>query len=287
MPDPGHSLTHSLTLLLTYIRTHARNTRAVKGLVTVHKRLEMTDDAAPGEQCIPPQEEEEEETEAEDGDEPVTDRDYIKAAISASCLQVEVAFDSLSARDFDGDPNSGITEQTLKCMLVAVLRVTYPDIRVSSERVVDGGRLDLLLVRGGHVEVLELKYIRTGFLSFVRYSENPRVFYANIKAGLRKVREHANPLNMQYRTTGSSRQRRRSGRDDVEAAREQATRYVKGLVLGDIDPLPKATDWSVGYHVICGVGPRVLVACDRLVFLHTRNPRNKHTPKNRNSTPPK
>lgn len=198
------------------------------------------------------------------------DREYIKQAIAASCTRVEDAFNTLNARDFTGDPNHGITEQTLKCMLVAVLCTYYPDVNISSERTIDSGRLDLLLVRGTHAEVLELKYVRAGFLSFVKYSTNNRVFYANIKAALTKVRDHASPLDITYREKTNTRGLDRSARDLVASARSQATGYVNSLALGDIDPLPKTCNWTVGYHVICGIGLRVLNVEDRLVFTSTK-----------------
>jgi hypothetical protein len=80
----------------------------------------------------------------------------------------------LAPREMDGKPEKGVTELGLKLLLLGHLGNLPAEgvVVVESERELDGGRLDLCLIdeRTQSVLVIELKYLRTSFLTLTPYS---------------------------------------------------------------------------------------------------------------------
>ena len=83
----------------------------------------------------------------------------------------------LAPCELDGDSDKGVTELGFKLVLLGVLKDHTDELNIESERVVDGGRIDLFLThkKSGTSLVIELKYGRVGFLSTTQL--NPRTHH--------------------------------------------------------------------------------------------------------------
>lgn len=174
----------------------------------------------------------------------------------------------ISPIELDGE--KGVTEMGLKLIVLAFLS-TCPRYDVESERVVEGGRMDIFITdrqRGG-VLIIELKYVRIGFLSLSKMpTSTPHTAkyatYKNVdeKVARMEYKDLLLLINRRYTKTldknGKSTQQlsNESLSDIIDGANEQLGRYSKALLTGGIRPVEKNT--KIHSVVLVGIGRRVI-----------------------------
>jgi hypothetical protein len=159
--------------------------------------------------------------------------------------------------ELDADANHGVTELGFKLSLLAGIS---EDLSVESERDVEGGRIDLLLSDTESVLVIELKYLRVGFLEWTRMSPNTGHKTKHLKwkkandtvAGL----SPENVIKVRVREYYNQKETLRSVDAISKNATQQAERYCKALREGGIHRLEEKK--SLFYVVIIGIGKTVL-----------------------------
>jgi hypothetical protein len=173
----------------------------------------------------------------------------------------------ISTIELDGE--KGVTEMGLKLIVLAFLS-TRDGYEVESERAVEGGRMDIF-VRDRHrgVLIIELKYVRIGFLALSKMpTSTPHTakyaMYKNVdeKVARMEYKDLLLLINRRYTKTldknGKSTQQLSNERlsDIIDGANEQLGRYSKALLIGGIRPVEKNTKiYSV---VLVGIGRRVI-----------------------------
>ena len=195
---------------------------------------------------------------------------HVYAAITRCQMAVRAALLAASPRDFDGSPNAGVTEQTFKMMWLTALRTLFPEVRVQSERVVaHDKRIDLLLSYNNHVEVIELKYIRGGFLECVSFTSNHREMAEELRLACSHAEDVADWTRIRYciKYKKSRVVTVKTVEYDATVGKVQATQYVGYLVGSDATALPPDPKRAVGYTVIVGVARRVEVFAQALVVV--------------------
>jgi hypothetical protein len=214
---------------------------------------------------------------------PATPQERVAWAVMTALPLVRRALSPLPGRELSGDPNKGVTELGFKLAWMTALCAVEPDLTIESERVVEGGRIDLLLALGTHVEVLELKYVRVGFLDRVRFTKKWLIFHARCRVANTALNsltrnDFWNQMFRRYQFDSSSgqpvyRMLKRGHRvrkfdlvsiaAECRSGRKQAQRYCKTLETDAIDPLPLGPARSLGYHVIVGAGTRVEIYANK------------------------
>lgn len=173
----------------------------------------------------------------------------------------------ISPIELDGE--KGVTEMGFKLIVLAFLS-TRDGYEVESERVVEGGRMDIF-VRDRHrgVLIIELKYVRIGFLSLSKMpTSTPHTTkyatYKNVdeKVARMEYKDLLLLINRRYTKTldknGKSTQQlsNESLSDIIDGANEQLGRYSKALLTGGIRPVDKNT--KIHSVVLVGIGRRVI-----------------------------
>ncbi len=176
--------------------------------------------------------------------------DSVKNAVT----RVEHSLSKMHSSDLDGAASHGLNECGLKFALLPYLDGDY---FIESERDVEGGRLDLLISDGENALVIELKYVRCGFMTGAKYGVKDA-----LSTKFKKFNDFAAKLStMSWDDLKKESYRLSSGgritvEAEVKEAWTQAERYVAALKHGHKDPLP-ASIKNVKPFVIIGVGNRV------------------------------
>jgi len=168
----------------------------------------------------------------------------------------------IASRELDGDEVNGISEKAFKLLIFGFFGVVNElNIhQVSSERMVDGGRIDIYLehLPTKSALVIELKYIRVGFLESTKFDGWPREFE---KISLwKKENDNLKNLprielgNVRVRDYYSKKERIREIRTYCLDAVDQARRYCNALRDGGVNPKVKKESVRLFHCAIIGVG---------------------------------
>ena len=164
----------------------------------------------------------------------------------------------VATHELTGDANGGITETGFKLTLLSTLAPLHQEYEIESERDVEGGRIDLFIRHKatGHILLLELKYVRLGFLAGcqgdpTKWRELHRR-WAQMSA-LMMHKSAGEVRAMRYRKPEGAYD---SVETQVQQAFTQLELYRKQLVEGQIRAIPDAP--AIAVAVLIGVGKRVL-----------------------------
>jgi hypothetical protein len=186
----------------------------------------------------------------------------------------------LAPREMDGKPDKGVTELGLKLLLLGYLGNLPAEggvVAVESERELDGGRMDLCLIdeRTHSVLVVELKYLRTSFLTLTPYSTKHTAKQQHaawdttdkkVAALLTQHETWKEVCQMDYnrvQTGGCDGEQRKKAvvvtLDTIrDEAAEQAVGYCGALRKGQIRPI--GANMRLFYVVVMGVGRNIVAS---------------------------
>lgn len=170
----------------------------------------------------------------------------------------------IANRELDGDPNNGVTEMGFKLSLLAGIP---EDLSVESERDVEGGRIDLFLTDTESGLVIELKYLRVGFLESTRMS--PNVGYKEKHLKWKQANDTVAGLSPEQRMKVCVKQyynRKESlysVHNIVIDATKQVRGYCKALREGGIRRLEDKK--SLFYVIIIAIGKTVLSTLSEVI----------------------
>jgi hypothetical protein len=176
----------------------------------------------------------------------------------------------ISDRELDGDPNKGVTELGFKLVLLTCLAniPTFKDVTVVSEKVIEGGRIDLYLTHQNTAMVLELKYERIGFTESTRCSPSTNYKTKNslwrkendrIKKGGRDVALKTKMRQYFSKTNGAKATEHLVPISTIcnNVGEKQVSPYCKGVRVGTLSqPLPKEVS-LYGFAMI-GIGTTII-----------------------------
>lgn len=204
----------------------------------------------------------------------VTDLEYWQSAIDEIQRMVEKALSYIANRELDGDTANGITEQCFKMTILGVLVVspTFANVEIESERDVEGGRIDLFLYSKERecALVIELKYVRIGFLSstkdvfFLPRLEKYKAWRDADDSFRMLTRKERLLVTMRRQKEGTSTQQGKKITEVKQIAEieeegnSQALRYCRELRGGGIRRVDKKT--RLFKVVITGVGKNVVIS---------------------------
>lgn len=197
-----------------------------------------------------------------------------KPLLEAFETYATITLKMLAPRELSGDPNHGVTEVGFKLVLFGFFATRTELFDVESEREVESGRIDVFVRHRATkaLLVLELKYVRVGFLEKARANITQTTSHTVIHQQYRRVNEEL--LGLEWREL------KKVTKNDfycgaktttcidqlVLDAVSQASRYTDLLTRGEIRRLanPPAV---IHYAVAIGIGSRV--HCTEVYKMHS------------------
>lgn len=173
----------------------------------------------------------------------------------------------IAPRELSGDPNFGVTEMGFKLVLLGFFATRLVDFEVESEREVEGGRIDIFVRHRetGSLLVIELKYLRLGFLEKARKGISQSTPNAIVNKQYKQVNEEIlglewNALKEVSKLDFYNGIKTTTNIETIVLeATSQASRYTDLLTRGGIRRLPDSKR-VIHYVAVIGVGSRVYCA---------------------------
>ena len=169
-----------------------------------------------------------------------------------------------SSLELDG--KDGISEMGLKLVMLSYLTTQRDEYEIESERTVEGGRMDLFLRHkdSSNVLVIELKYLRVGFLDSCKVSStiSHTKRYAKYNEVDRDISqmEYKDLLGITNRRYNDGKLSTETLSSIIDAAHEQNKRYGKGLFACSSIRKPLEKNTCIHTVVIVGIGRNVISA---------------------------
>jgi len=172
----------------------------------------------------------------------------------------------LSSYELDGNPNNGVTEVGLKLIIIAFLSsgLDTKCYKIESERTVEGGRIDLTITHypSKSTLIIELKYIRVGFLEITKLKEisnqrQVRRLWENTNNALQKMTTD-DMLTLRYREYFSGEEELVSLKTKLQDALKQVAKYSVKMKEEQNKKQVIDKDFTIFTTVIMGIGCRVI-----------------------------